>query len=169
MKKVIIILLGVLLMSACATLTPEEKAARKEAAMESVKRSVKTQKYRININSVKPMRGIDHTISGPWLRVDTTTVECYLPYAGLDDIPHLKSRTEFRLSSKIEIKSEIRDYQVGFDPAEHCYLISFKADDHGFECEFNIIIEDTGTARIHLQPEKRDYIDYTGHLVTSKK
>ena len=148
MKKVIIMLMAALLVAACATLTPEEKAAREAAIKESVKTAVASQKYKINVNSVKPMRGIDRTVSGPFLKVDSNTVECFLPYAGLDDIPHLKTPGEFRLSSKIEIKSEMRDYLLAIDPIEEHAVITFKASDHGFDCKFHIIIENTGNAKI---------------------
>ena len=169
MKKVIIMLMAALLVAACATLTPEEKAAREAAIKESVKTAVASQKYKINVNSVKPMRGIDRTVSGPFLKVDSNTVECFLPYAGLDDIPHLKTPGEFRLSSKIEIKSEMRDYLLAIDPIEEHAVITFKASDHGFDCKFHIIIENTGNAKIHVEPEKRDYIDYEGYVVLKKK
>ena len=169
MKKVIIMLMAALLVAACATLTPEEKAAREAAIKESVKTAVASQKYKINVNSVKPMRGIDRTVSGPFLKVDSNTVECFLPYAGLDDIPHLKTPGEFRLSSKIEIKSEMRDYLLAIDPIEERAVITFKASDHGFDCKFHIIIENTGNAKIHVEPEKRDYIDYEGYVVLKKK
>ena len=168
MKKVIIMLMAALLVTACATLTPEEKAARDAAIKESVKTAVASQKYKINVNSVKPMRGIDRTVSGPFLKVDSNTVECFLPYAGLDDIPHLKTPGEFRLSSKIEIKSEMRDYLLAIDPIEEHAVITFKASDHGFDCKFHIIIENTGNAKIHVEPEKRDYIDYEGYVVVKK-
>ena len=57
MKKVIIMLMAALLVAACATLTPEEKAARDAAVKEGVKTAVASQKFKINVTSVPPMRG----------------------------------------------------------------------------------------------------------------
>lgn len=57
MKKVIIMLMAALLVAACATLTPEEKAARDAAFKEGVKTAVASQKFKINVTSVTPMRG----------------------------------------------------------------------------------------------------------------
>ena len=54
MKKVIIILMAALLVTACATLTPEEKAAREAAVKEGVKAAVASQKFKINVTSVTP-------------------------------------------------------------------------------------------------------------------
>ena len=50
MKKVVIMLMAVLLVAACATLTPEEKAAREAAVKEYVKSAVVKQKYKYKIN-----------------------------------------------------------------------------------------------------------------------
>lgn len=169
MKKVIIMLMAVLLVAACATLTPEEKAAREAAVKEYVKEAVIKQEYKINISSMRPMRGMERSVSGPWLKVDSTTVECWLPYAGLDDVPHLKTRSEVRQGSKIEIKSQMRDYVTGIDPTEERAVITFNADDHGFKCKFTITIENTGKARIHYEPEGRDYIDYEGSMVINNQ
>jgi len=168
MKKVVIMLMAVLLVAACATLTPEEKAAREAAVKEYVKSAVVKQKYKINISAMRPMRGMERSVSGPWLKVDSTTVECWLPYAGLDDVPHMKTRSEVRMDSKIEIKSEVKDYVTGIDPMEERAVIRFNAEDHGFKCKFTITIENTGKARIQYEPEGRDYIDYEGSVVIIK-
>lgn len=164
-----IMLMAVLLVAACATLTPEEKAAREAAAKENVKTAVASQKYKINVTSMRPMRGMERTVSGPWLKVDSTTVECVLPYAGLDDIPHPKSPGEVRMGSRMEFKSEMRDYVLSIQPTDERAIISFKADDHGFECKFTVIIENTGSAKIHVEPKNRDFIDYEGSVVIQKK
>ncbi len=169
MKKVIILLMAVLLVAACATLTPEEKAAREAATKEYVKTAVVTKNYKINITSMRPMRGVERTISGHWLKVDSTTVECWLPYAGLDDVPHLKTRSEVRRESKIDIKSQTSDYVTGVDPVEKRAIITFNAEDHGFKCKFTIDIEETGKTRIHYEPEGRDFIDYEGYVVVPNK
>lgn len=139
--------MAALLVAACATLTPEEKAAREAAIKESVKTAVASQKYKINVNSVKPMRGIDRTVSGPFLKVDSNTVECFLPYAGLDDIPHLKTPGEFRLSSKIEIKSEMRDYLLAIDPIES--VLSSRSR----PAITALIVSSTSSSRIRVMPK----------------
>ena len=54
MKKVIIMLMAALLVAACATLTPEEKAARDAAVKEGVKTAVASQKFKINVTSLTP-------------------------------------------------------------------------------------------------------------------
>ena len=54
MKKVIIMLMAALLVAACATLTPEEKAARDAVVKEGVKTAVASQKFKINVTSLTP-------------------------------------------------------------------------------------------------------------------
>ena len=168
MKKVIIMLMAALLVTACATLTPEEKAARDAAIKESVKAAVASQKFKINVTSVTPMRAANRSVSGPFIKLDSTTVECFLPYAGRDDIPHMKTRGEMRMTSKIEIKSEMRNYLFAIDPNNERAVISFSASDLGVDYKFTITIENTGDTKIHVDPDKRDYIDYEGYVVIKK-
>ena len=158
MKKVIIMLMAALLVTACATLTPEEKAAREAAVKEGVKAAVASQKFKINVTSVTPMRGTNRSLSGAFIKLDSTTVECFLPYAGRDDIPHMKT----------EIRGEVRDYLMGIDPADERAVVSFTASDLGVDYKFTITIENTGSAKIHVDPDKRDYIDYEGYVVVKK-
>ena len=152
MKKVIIMLMAALLVTACATLTPEEKAAREAAVKEGVKTAVASNR----------------SLSGAFIKLDSTTVECFLPYAGRDDIPHMKTRGEMRMTSKIEIRGEVRDYLMGIDPADERAVVSFTASDLGVDYKFTITIENTGSAKIHVDPDKRDYIDYEGYVVVKK-
>ena len=168
MKKVMMMLVTVLLMAACATLTPEEKAAREAAAREYVKTAVATQRYKINLNTMRPMRGSNLPITNAWLKADSNIVECLMPYRGLDDIPHLKTPGMVRDESKFEFKSEISDYVLNIQPAEERAIVSFEADNHGFECKFTIIIENSGVVKMHVDTEKRDFIDYEGYIVIPK-
>lgn len=168
MKKIIMMLMAALLVAACATLTPEQKAARDAAIKEGVKSAVASQKFKINVISVTPMRGTNRSLSGPFINLDSTTVECFLPYAGRDDIPHMKTPGEMRMTSKIEIRGEVRDYLMGIDPVDKRAVVSFTASDLGVDYKFTITIENTGSAKIHVDPDKRDYIDYEGYVVVKK-
>ena len=164
MKKVFLLMMAGLLMAACATLTPEEKAARKAKRVEEVKTALIQKKYKIDVNSMTPMRGTSRPISGRWIKVDSTIVECSLPYAGLDDIPHLKTRGEVRMDSRLDFKSEISDYVMSFQPSEKRTIITFKSEYMGQVYTFHLFVEEEGNVRIHLEPDKRDFIDYEGHI-----
>ena len=60
MKNICMIFAMLCMMAACATLTPEEKAAREAAAKEYIKKALVSQKYKINLTSIRPMRGGAH-------------------------------------------------------------------------------------------------------------
>lgn len=169
MKNICMIFAMLCMMAACATLTPEEKAAREAAAKEYIKKALVSQKYKINLTSIRPMRGVERTLAGPWIRVDSTTVECEMPYAGLDDIPHPKTRSERRMESRLEFKSPMSDYVTTIHPGDEDAIVTFNAEDHGFKCKFTIVIGNTGEAKVHYEPEGRDFIDYEGYVVIQKK
>ena len=160
MKKLLLLFVAALLMAACAT--PEERAARQAENLRMVKECVGSQKYRINIRSVTPMRSTSHMVSGRWLIVDGDKVNCYLPYIGREDIPHFKSHAELRQDAKIEFKGDVENYFLNYLPKKKCGVVTFSSEYGGEKLDFSITIDNTGTAKIHLTPEKRDYIDYEG-------
>ena len=102
MKKLLLLFVGALLMVACAT--PEERAARQAENLKMVKAAVGSQQYKINVSSMKPMRGTYTTVMGRWLKIDGNTVDCSLPYVGRDDIPHMKTRGEIRMIRLIRLR-----------------------------------------------------------------
>ena len=98
-----LLFVGALLMVACAT--PEERAARQAENLKMVKAAVGNQQYKITINSMRPMRGTNTTVMGRWLKIDGNNVDCYLPYVGRDDAPHMKTRGEIKSDAKLEFKT----------------------------------------------------------------
>ena len=160
MKKAIMMIVSVLLLAACATLTPEQRAAREA----ELKAAVGEQQYRININSMTPMRGVTHTVFDFWLKVDGNTVTCTLPYVGRDDIPHPKTPAEFHMDSKLDFEAEIQNYVLALQPEKQRAIISFSTIDAATKYDFKIILDNTGRARVHVDPEDRDFIDYEGYI-----
>ena len=79
-----------------------------------------------------------------------------------------------RDESKFEFKSEISDYVLNIQPAEERAIVSFKADNHGFECKFTIIIEKDGKEGIMdldgtvLVPPIFDKVVYTYSRILMK-
>lgn len=162
MKNLLMIFVAIMLVAACAT--PEERAARQAENLKMVKASVGSQKYRINVRTMTPMRGMPQTVTNRWLIVDSINVDCSLPYLGREDIPHLKTRGEIRMDSKIEFKSEIQNYILQYMPKKKCGVVTFKTLNGGEELKFSITIDNLGSARIRLTPKDRDYIDYDGSV-----
>ena len=167
-KQIFLTVAAALLLTACAILTPEHKAQLEEQTREYVRQSVMTQKYNINVTTMIPRNGMNYSVAGQWLKVDSIYLDCNLPYAGLDDIPHLKTRQEVRMDSRLEFKSEILEYVVRLQPKEKRAIATFTTDYRGNIYTFTVTIEDNGQAHIHLEPEERDYIDYDGSMVLPK-
>ena len=152
-----------LLMTACAT--PEERAAREAENLKVVKECVGAQRYKISVTSMTPMRSTSVPVTSRYLTVDGDELNCYLPYAGRDDIPQMKTRGERRMDAKLELRTTIENYLLQLQPKKKSGVVMFKAKSGGDEMKFTITIDNHGKARIHLEPEGRDYIDYDGTVV----
>lgn len=154
----------VTIMAIASCATAEERAARQAENLKMVKASVGNQQYRINITSMTPMRGTRTTVTGRYLKIDGKKIDCSLPYVGREDIPHLKTRGEMRMDSKIEFRGETEDYVLQYQPKKKQGVITFKITYGGEDHRFKIVVDEMGHARIHMVPEGRDYIDYEGDV-----
>lgn len=159
-RKTMMLLMAVLFLTACAT--AEERAARQAENLKMVKESVGSQKYRIDVTQMTPMRGTSHYVTARHLTINGNEVDCSLPYVGRDDIPHLKTRGEIRMDSRIEFKGEIQNYVLQLLPKKQSGVVTFTTKYEGDDLKFTITIDNSGQARIHLVQESRDYIDYEG-------
>jgi hypothetical protein len=162
MKQFMLMIVAALLMVACAT--PQERAARQAENLKMVKAAVGSQQYRINITSMTPMRGTTTNVMGRWLKIDGNTVDCSLPYIGREDIPHMKTRAEVRMDSKLEFNAEVENYLLKLEPKKKRGIVTFSTRYGGDEYQFNIDVDNTGRARIRVTPEDRDFIDYEGNV-----
>ena len=162
MKQFMLMMIAALLMVACAT--PEERAARQAENLKMVKAAVGSQQYRINITSMTPMRGATTNVMGRWLKIDGNTVDCSLPYIGRNDIPHMKTRAEVRMDSKLEFNAEVQNYLLKLEAKKKRGIVTFSTRYGGDEYQFNITVDNTGRAFIRVTPENRDFIEYEGNV-----
>ena len=162
MKQFMLMMIAAFLMVACAT--PEERAARQAENLKMVKAAVGTQQYKINVTSMRPMRGTSTNVMGRWLKIDGNTVDCSLPYIGRDDIPHMKTRAEVRMDSKLEFNAEVQNYLLKLEAKKKRGIITFSTRYGSDEYQFNITIDNTGRAFIRVTPENRDFIEYEGNV-----
>ena len=179
MKKILSLVLCAGIIASCAMmmvscgiskLTPEEKAARKAAEQERVKEAVIGRHFRINVTSMTPLRAETFDLPGGcWIKIDSTMVDCSIPYMGLDDFPHFKTRGEIRMDSKLEFTAETENYIVELDPSGQTILVAFKTEFRGSDYTFQINIDDVNQARIRVVPEDRDEITYEGDLYDTKE
>jgi hypothetical protein len=164
MKKVILMMVAALLMAACSTLTPEEKAARQAEKLKVAKEQFEKKQYRIVVTQMRPLRGTSRSISGSFIKIDGDMMDCFLPYAGRDDIPHPKTHAERRMDSKYEGKQKIENYQLVLVPEKESVLVTFNTQYLGDDLQFSILINIKGKANVHLTPRNRDEIDYEGYV-----
>ena len=162
MKQFMLMMIAALLMVACAT--PEERAARQAENLKMVKAAVGSQQYRINVTSMRPMRGTTTNVMGRWLKIDGNTVDCSLPYIGRNDIPHMKTRAEVRMDSKLEFNAEVQNYLLKLEAKKKRGIVTFSTRYGGDEYQFNITVDNTGRAFIRVTPENRDFIEYEGNV-----
>ena len=162
MKQFMLMMIAALLMVACAT--PEERAARQAENLKMVKAAVGNQQYRINVTSMRPMRGTTTNVMGRWLKIDGNTVDCSLPYIGRNDIPHMKTRAEVRMDSKLEFNAEVQNYLLKLEAKKKRGIVTFSTRYGGDEYQFNITVDNTGRAFIRVTPENRDFIEYEGNV-----
>ena len=162
MKQFMLMMIAALLMVACAT--PEERAVRQAENLKMVKAAVGTQQYRINVTSMRPMRGTTTNVMGRWLKIDGNTVDCSLPYIGRNDIPHMKTRAEVRMDSKLEFNAEVQNYLLKLEAKKKRGIVTFSTRYGGDEYQFNITVDNTGRAFIRVTPENRDFIEYEGNV-----
>ena len=156
---------GMMVSCGISKLTPEEKAEKKAAEQARVKEAVIGRHYRINVTSMTPLRAETFFVNGGhWIKVDSTMVDCSIPYMGLDDFPHFKTRGEMRMDSRLEFNAETENYVVELDPSGQSIFVTFKTEFAGTNYTFQITIEDVNQARIRVIPEDRDEITYEGDL-----
>ena len=166
---VLAICAGAVVSCGLSKLTPEEKAARRAAEEQTIREAVIHRHYRISVSSMTPLRAETFYISGPWITVDSTTVECSVPYLGRDDMPHFKTRGEMRMDSKLEFKAETEDYLVELNPEDQSILVSFKTSFRGSDYTFHITIDNISQARVRVIPSDRDEITYEGTVYASER
>lgn len=164
MKKVFLMMLAALLMAACSTLTPEEKAARQAEKLKVAKEKFENKQYKINVTEMRPIRGASRSIAGSYIKIDGDVMDCMLPYIGRDDIPHLKTPGQVRMDSKYEGRQKIEDYQLSLVPEKESVLVTFSTHYGGDELKFAILVNIKGKANVRMMPANRDDIDYDGYV-----
>ena len=175
MKKVLwlmvcagMMMVCVVMMVSCgaARLSPEERAARKAAIEENAKKAIADQNFRINLTMVRPLFGQNLTVSGYWIKVDTTHVQCYLPKIYPDYNPHFDAPApgEKYNDMRLEFTSPIDEYLYTFNPETNVGLITFKTLYGGDEYRFYIQIENVDEARVRILPGDRNEVSCEGTI-----
>ena len=159
MKKYLLMLAATVMMTACVTLTPEQKAQLAKA----VNKALDERHYTIEIQTMSPQRGATKNVTGGWsLEVKGETLVSYLPYVGRAyDVPYGGGKGlnfEAPITKYKESKGTKNDRNIEIEVTneEDTYI-------------FYITVFDNGRADIDVQPRERESISYSGQLAMKKK
>jgi hypothetical protein len=166
MKKVLLMMVSALLLMSCGAsrLSPEERAVRRAAIEENAKKAIADQNFRINVTMVRPMFGQNQTVSGYWIKVDTTHVQCYIPKIRPDDQPQFRTSPRDYADRKLEFTSPLDEYLYTFNSETNVGLITFKTLFGGDEYRFYIQIENVDEARVRILPGDRNEVSCEGTI-----
>ena len=173
MRKVLWMMICAGMMMVCAVmmvscgaakLSPEERAARQAAIEQNAQKAIAEQNFRINLTMVRPMFGQNQTVSGYWIKVDSTHVQCYIPKIRPDDPPQFKTSPREYADRKLEFTSPLDEYLYTFNPETNVGLITFKTFFGGDEYRFYIQIENVDEARVRILPGDRDEVACEGTI-----
>lgn len=168
MKKVLLMMVCVVMMVSCgaAKLSPEERAARQAAIEQNAQKAIAEQNFRINLTMVRPMFGQNQTVSGYWIKVDSTHVQCYLPKIRPDETFQVEVMApgEKYQDRRLEFTSPLDEYLYTFNPETNVGLITFKTFFGGDEYRFYIQIENVDEARVRILPGDRNEVACEGTI-----
>ena len=155
MKKLFLIMMAGLMVVACATLTPAEKAE----LTKKVNAALDDRHYTINIRTMSPMRGPTRTVTNPWtVEVKGDTLVSYLPYIGRAyNVPYGGGKG-------LNFSAPIADYQetVGAKNIRHIRLTVNNDEDSYL---YTFAVYDNGNTSIDIQSKERDAISFSGDMV----
>ena len=152
-------LTAIVMMTACATLTPEQKAQ----LAQYVNKSLNERQYTIEIRTMSPQRGASKNVTGGWsLEVKGETLVSYLPYVGRAySVPYgggngLNFTAPISKYKESKGKNNIRNIEIEVTNEEDTYM-------------FYLTVFENGRAEIDVHPRQRESISYSGEMAIKKK
>lgn len=159
MRKILLLLAAGVLMAACVTLTPEEKAKLAQV----VNKALDERHYTIDIRTMTPNRGATKNVSSSWsLEVKGDTLISYLPYVGRAyNVPYGGGKG-------LNFTAPIKKYQESKGKKDNRF-INIEVDNENDTYNYSIEVFDNGRADIDVQPREREFISYSGDMVLKRK
>lgn len=161
MKKTINIILtvmGVLVLVACSSLTPAEKAERQAKRAQAVEQALAARHYRVSVNMMYPRRGKAKTVSSDYgLEVKGDTLVSYLPYFGRAyNVPYGGGKG----LNFTETFTEYHSQKLSNGATQVLIKVKNEEDVYNFTLE----IFDNGSTSIDLNSRERESINYSGNM-----
>ncbi len=157
MKKYLVILMAVML-AACSSLTPAEKAERRAKRAQAVEQALAARHYRVAVDMMYPRRGRAKNVSSDYgLEVKGDTLVSYLPYFGRAySVPYgggkglnfTETFTEYHTNKLSNGATQV--------------LIKVKNEEDVYQ--FILEIFDNGSASIEMNSRERESINYSGNM-----
>lgn len=162
MKKCIIVIFGVLLLVACSSLTPAEKAERQAKLALAVEKALAERHYKVGIVMMYPNRGKTVNISPDFsLEVKGDTLVSYLPYFGRAyNIPYGGGKG-------LNFTAPIAEYHSE-KGRKGATLVKIKVKNEEDVYTFLLEIYDNGSTTIDMMSHERESIRYSGEIEFGK-
>jgi len=162
MKKCIIVIFGVLLLVACSSLTPAEKAERQAKLAMAVEKALAERHYKVGIAMMYPNRGKTVNISPDFsLEVKGDTLVSYLPYFGRAyNIPYGGGKG-------LNFTAPIAEYHSE-KGRKGATLVKIKVKNEEDVYTFLLEIYDNGSTTIDMMSHERESIRYSGEIEFGK-
>ena len=157
-KKYLMVLLAVLMLVACSSLTPAEKAERRAKRAQAVEQALAARHYRVSVNMMYPRNGKAKTVSSDYgLEVKGDTLVSYLPYFGRAyNVPYGGGKG-------LNFTETFTDYHSKkLSNGATQVLIKVKNEEDVYE--FILEIFDNGSTSIDMNSRERESINYSGNI-----
>ena len=156
-KKYLMVLLAMMLV-ACSTLTPAEKAERRAKRAQAVEQALAARHYRVSVNMMYPRNGKAKTVSSDYgLEVKGDTLVSYLPYFGRAyNVPYGGGKG----LNFTETFTEYHSKKLSNGATQ--VLIKVKNEEDVYE--FILEIFDNGSTSIDMNSRERESINYSGNM-----
>ena len=158
MKKGIIVMMMALLMAACSTLTPAEKAERQAKVAQAVEKALAGRHYKVGISMMYPPRGKAVNVSPDYsLEVKGDTLISYLPYFGRAyNVPYGGGKG-------LNFTAPIAEYNTG-KGRKGATLVTIKVMNEEDIYTYLLEIHDTGSTSVDVRSREREPISYSGNM-----
>ena len=147
-----------LLMVACSTLTPAEKAERQAKVAQAVEKALAERHYKVGVSMMFPSRGKAVNVSPDYsLEVKGDTLISYLPYYGRAyNVPYGGGKG-------LNFTAPISGYSSE-KGRKGATLITIKVNNEEDILTYLLEIYDTGSTSIDVTSRERESIRYSGEM-----
>ena len=156
-KKYLMVLLAMMLV-ACSSLTPAEKAEKRAKRAQAVEQALAARHYRVSVNMMYPRNGKAKTVSSDYgLEVKGDTLVSYLPYFGRAyNVPYGGGKG-------LNFTETFTDYHSKkLSNGATQVLIKVKNEEDVYD--FILEIFDNGSTSIDMNSRERESINYSGNI-----